>query len=1076
MSANTGNASITVDSAATGGITIGLGTGMSSGFGNLVLSSNLDVIHNGIGQLTFNRAVTGGGNLTKTGTGTLAFTGTTVANTYSGLTTVSGGGLTLSKNAAVDAIAGNVLVNGTGTLTLGAANQIKDTSNVEVAAGTFALGANAETVNNVKITGGAITGSTGVLTSTTTYDLQSGSASAILAGTAGANKTTAGTVTLSGASANTYNGLTTVGGGGLTLNKTAAVDAIVGNLLINGTGTVTLSAANQINNAANVEVAAGTFSLATFAETVNGVKLTGGAITNTSSAGILTSTTAYDFQSGSASASLAGSAGANKTTGGTVTLSGASANTYSGLTTVSAGGLTLNKTAAVDAIVGNLLINGTGTVTLSAANQINNAATVEVAAGTFALATFAETVNGAKLTGGAITNTSSAGILTSTTAYDFQSGSASAILAGSAGANKTTAGTVTLTGANTYSGGTALGNGTLQIGVGNVGSVGTITSSALGTGSLALNGGTLSSGDSTVRTILNAITVSGDVILGDATNNGRLTFSAGIDLGGATRVLSTASDVVFNGVMSNGGITKTGAGTLQLNANNTFSGVLNINVGTLLASGAATASVSDLNTASSINLGGGTLQIRTSSANKTYSTTPVNVTSHSALNWENTSATNYQLNIDGAGSFDLTGNLTARNISTTTTNANQFNITRAITGAGDLIVETYNNIASSADNYTPGRIQLGGNNFGWNGDLAIAKGTAQVTGSANTSGNGSIIIGVTGDAFGAGLTFNPFGLTGSVTYNNEFLVRSGGFRSIKGSGLTGDVNILLGGNINLEGNLNVDHSLASSTRYLELRGNISGVGGLNVTRSIATGDSVRLTGINTYTGATTVTSGKLVVSGSIGNSAVTVSGTGTVLATDAAASFGSTIAIQNGAILAPGDATTAGTATVTGTSTFNNGSIFSWDIDSAGTNYDKLVSSDILGEATAGDAVFRIVASDALVTQNFWNATKTWSNIFTTDGTSAIAGWATLFGNTVSVVNSSFAPITPVGGSFTVSGNTLTWTAVPEPSTALAGLLLGAGLLRRRRLGQAFAGPTTITRKRALDRIIVAPTLDSSRT
>jgi autotransporter-associated beta strand protein len=209
-----------------------------------------------------------------------------------------------------------------------------------------------------------------------------------------------------------------------------------------------------------------------------------------------------------------------------------------------------------------------------------------------------------------------------------------------------------------------------------------------------------------------------------------------------------------------------------------------------------------------------------------------------------------------------------------------------------------------------------------------------------------------------------------------------------------------------------------------------------------------LSGINNYTGATAVSSGKLVVAGSIGNSAVTVSGTGTILATDAAASFGSTIAIQNGAILAPGDAATAGTATVTGTSTFNNGSIFSWDIDDVGTGYDKLVTSNVLGEATAGDAVFRIVASDALVTQNFWNTTKTWSDIFTTDGTSAIADWATLFGNTVSVVNSSFNPITTAGyGSFSITGSTLTWTAVPEPTSALVGLLLTAGLLRRRRQG-----------------------------
>ena len=36
-------------------------------------------------------------------------------------------------------------------------------------------------------------------------------------------------------------------------------------------------------------------------------------------------------------------------------------------------------------------------------------------------------------------------------------------------------------------------------------------------------------------------------------------------------------------------------------------------------------------------------------------------------------------------------------------------------------------------------------------------------------------------------------------------------------------------------------------------------------------------------------------------------------------------------------------------------------------------------------------------------------------------------------------------GSFTINGSSLTWTAVPEPTSALAGLLLTTGLLCRRR-------------------------------
>jgi|GEM_PF-620529 len=545
-----------------------------------VLSGTNTVTINGSGSGGFTLSApavdgTGGGklalNINTSGGATLLGQ----SSTYSGGTTLSAGTLQVGVSS----------VGSLGTITSGAIG----TGSLALNGGTLSSGSGAaRTILNAVTIGGNVTlgdaTNNGTITMSNSVDLGGSvrtltTASAVnidgIVSNGGITKLGTGVLTLRGASANTYSGLTTVSAGGLTLTKTG-VNAIAGDVKIDTTGTLTLGAADQIINTANVEIATGgTFALAGFTETVNGVQLTGGAITGTAG-NTLTSTTAYDFQSGSATAILAGTAGATKSGSGTVTFSGGNANTYTGLTTVSAGNLVLGKTAGVVALAGDALVNG-GTLQINNANQIVDTANLEVAAGTFALGGNADTVNGVKLTGGAITGTGTNGILTSITAYDLQSGSSSAVLAGTAGATKTTAGTVALNKASTYSGGTTLSAGTLQLGAASVGSVGAITSSAIGTGSLALNGGQLSSGSGVARTILNAVTVGGNVILGNATNDGKLTFGAGVDLGGATRTLTTDSSVEFSGVVGNGGITKAGNATLTLSGSNSYTGTTTIN-------------------------------------------------------------------------------------------------------------------------------------------------------------------------------------------------------------------------------------------------------------------------------------------------------------------------------------------------------------------------------------------------------------------------------------------------------------------------------------------------------------------
>lgn len=148
-------------------------------------------------------------------------------------------------------------------------------------------------------------------------------------------------------------------------------------------------------------------------------------------------------------------------------------------------------------------------------------------------------------------------------------------------------GTWVFTNSNTYTGATTISAGTLQIGSNSVGSVGAITSSAIGTGGLTLGGGALSSNSTTDRTILNAVTFTGNATLGNATNTGKLTFSANAALGAATRTVTLNSNAEFAGVISSTGafgITKAGTGILTLSGTNTYTGVTTISAGILEAS------------------------------------------------------------------------------------------------------------------------------------------------------------------------------------------------------------------------------------------------------------------------------------------------------------------------------------------------------------------------------------------------------------------------------------------------------------------------------------------------------------
>ena len=95
-----------------------------------------------------------------------------------------------------------------------------------------------------------------------------------------------------------------------------------------------------------------------------------------------------------------------------------------------------------------------------------------------------------------------------------------------------------------------------------------------------------------------------------------------------------------------------------------------------------------------------------------------------------------------------------------------------------------------------------------------------------------------------------------------------------------------------------------------------------------------------------------------------------------------------------------------------------------------------------------MVLDSGAFTNGFWDTNQTWSNIFLKGGTAQSID--SIFPNAKIEWYQGATDMTTstsTQGYFTINGTSLNWTAVPEPTSALAGLLLGAGLLRRRRNG-----------------------------
>ena len=569
----------------TGATTISGGTLELSGTGTLGSGSYAGAITNaaaleftGSATQTLSGAITGVGSLTRAGTGTLTLSST--SNSFTGGTTISGG-----------------------TLTLGAAGVLANSGTVTVSGGIFNLGTFAETVGTVNLSSGTI--QNGTLTSGSGFSLTGGTvaANAILAGSVGLTKSGVGAATLNGS--HTYTGATSVSNGRLTLATGASVASnayvISAGAELEAVDGLSLTAGKSLSLGTGLEVAAGAFignltlnggSLnIDFGASSNDLLAVTGDITLTAGSIAFAKSSSYSsgkFTIATYTGTLTGNPGTFTLTG--LASDGTSRQTFALIDESSALKLEVGGAAEIVAWVGNVSSRWDASGTGVANWLVTNGAYSGDQPNRFFNGD--EVVFGDGVTTGQVeigaSNVSPASITFNAATQDYTVTSLGGVV-NSGALTKSGLATLTLQLANTYAGGTTLSAGRIRIGADN----------ALGTGTIAVSGGSLSSDSTTGRTLANNFSLTSNLTLGNATDNGALTLSGAFNLNAQSRTLTLASDATISGAVTSGSLVKAGAGKLTFTGNNVLGVNLDIQAGTVaLGSSGAIADAATVNVAS----------------------------------------------------------------------------------------------------------------------------------------------------------------------------------------------------------------------------------------------------------------------------------------------------------------------------------------------------------------------------------------------------------------------------------------------------------------------------------------------
>ncbi|MBC8097627.1 MAG: autotransporter-associated beta strand repeat-containing protein, partial [Akkermansiaceae bacterium] len=605
-------------------------------------------------ELILSGGISGTGNITRgTGAGGLRFSGST-ANTFAGTTTINGGYIFAIKPNGVTSIPGDIVIgNGVGvdTLLMGTDDQFGAASDVTlhdggvfdnnnetniIASLTFDDGGRVETTTGRLELGGSVNviGS-GVSNAIINGNLHLGSATrtfniadtagqsidldingVISGGFSGGFPSFAAGLIKSGAglmrvnAANTYSGPTTVNAGQLTVNN---------NLGLGGTGNVFGGSGTVVNS--NAVLLLNNAHITNEVLTLNGTN-PDGALQNNATADwagsiVLGANTFIEASSDfGIDGEISGTGGFTKIGTGTLTLYGATGNTYGGDTFVNEGELFLDKSSGTAISSGTLTIgDGLGGANVDivrelASFQIGSIPIVVNSSGLLDLNGFSDTVGALTLNGGDVqtgAGTISPGDITvagvgilgpnssitgnlnigsGTHTFTVNQGSTfpfnstelaiSAIVSGSASIIKDGNGEMSLSSANTFSGTMTVNAGTL------------ILSDSLALGTTA--GGTTVNSNASLR-VFSDIAVGAEALTLNSSSattlssNDTNSWSGAVTLDATASInVDTNSSLILSGIISGtGGVTKIGPGVLIYDGlfSNGYSGLTTVNEGSL---------------------------------------------------------------------------------------------------------------------------------------------------------------------------------------------------------------------------------------------------------------------------------------------------------------------------------------------------------------------------------------------------------------------------------------------------------------------------------------------------------------